>query len=99
MCMEASPMFRSWAAYIPVVMSLTALALVLFHIATVGTAPQADEGTEAHLFQLLIAGQVPIVIFYGLRWLPRNPRTALLVMGVQFVAGASALAPVYLLHW
>ena len=80
-------------------MSLMALALVLFHIVTIGTAPQADEGIEAHLFQLLIAGEVPILIFYAVRWLPRDPKAALLVIGVQLVAMVGALAPVYLLRW
>lgn len=92
-------MFRPLAAWVPIAMSLTALALVLFHIATAGTAPQGDEGTEAHIFQLLIAGQVPILIFYAVRWLPRDPKGALLVIGVQLVATACAMAPVYLLRW
>lgn len=80
-------------------MSLAALALVLFHIAAVGTARQGDEGAEAHIFQLLIAGQVPILICYAVRWLPRNVKAALLVIGVQLVATAGAMAPVYLLNW
>jgi len=97
--MEAPVMFRPLAAWVPIAMSLSALALVLFHMATVGTAPQADEGTEAHIFQLLIAGQVPILIFYAVRWLPRDPKGALLVIGVQLVATVCAMAPVYLLRW
>lgn len=92
-------MFRPLAAWAPIAMSLAALAVVLFRIATVGTAPQGDEGAEAHIFQLLIAGQVPILIFYAVRWLPRDTKAALLVIGVQLVVAVGALAPVYLLHW
>jgi hypothetical protein len=80
-------------------MSLAALALVLFHIAAVGTAPQGDEGIEAHLFQILIAGQVPFLVYYAVRWLPRDPKTAVLVIGVQLAAAVGAIAPVYLLRW
>ena len=80
-------------------MSLAALAIVLFHIAMFGAARQSDEGTEAHIWQLLMAGQVPILIVYAVKWLPRAPKTALQVIGVQLVAAVAALAPVYLLRW
>ena len=92
-------MFRPLAAWVPIAMSLAALALVLFHIATVGTAPQSDEGTEAHIFQLLIAGQLPILILYAVRWLPQDPKRTLLVIGAQLGATVCAMAPVYLLRW
>ena len=41
--------------WIPIGMSLAALALVLGHIALYGTAREADEGAAAHLWQLLMA--------------------------------------------
>jgi hypothetical protein len=85
------------SALIPVAMSLTALGTVLFHIAIFGIAREADEGTAAHIWQLLMAGQVPVVAFYAIKWLPRAPRRALQVLGVQVGAALAALAPVYLL--
>jgi hypothetical protein len=94
-----TPIFRPLAAWLPIAMSFAALALVAFHIATAGTAPQADEGTAAHLWQLLMVGQTPLLIFYAIKRLPRTPRSALLVMGVQIGAAMAAFAPVYLLHW
>jgi len=80
-------------------MSLAALSVVLVHIALSGTAPQADEGTAAHLWQLLMAAQVPIVAFFAIRWLPQSPRYASLILALQVVAALAALAPVYLLKW
>jgi hypothetical protein len=80
-------------------MSLAALALVLAHIILSGTARQADEGTAAHLWQLLMAAQIPIVAFFALRWLPRSPGSALPVLALQAIAALAALAPVYLLNW
>ena len=80
-------------------MSLAALGIVLFHLVVFGAAPQRDEGTEAHLWQLLMAGQVPILIIYAVKWLPRTPRAALQVVGVQLGAALAAAAPVYLLGW
>ena len=83
------------SAFIPVVMSLAALAIVLGHIAMFGAAREADEGTAAHLWQLLMAGQVPVVAFFAIKGLPRTPRQALPVLALQASAGLAALAPVY----
>jgi hypothetical protein len=80
-------------------MSFAALAVVLAHLITSGAARQADEGTAAHLWQLLMAGQIPIIAFFAIRWLPQSPRSALPVLALQAVAALTALAPVYLLHW
>jgi len=72
---------------------------VVWHIALVGVAPQADEGTEAHLWQLLMAGQLPVMAYFAVSSLPKNPRQGVLVLGLQAAAGLAAVAPVYLLHW
>ena len=87
------------SALVPIAMSLTALATVLYHITKFGIAPQADEGTAAHIWQLLMAGQLPVVLFYAVKWLPRTPRTAAQVLGLQIGAAIAAVAPVYLLGW
>jgi hypothetical protein len=68
---------------------------VLIHIILSGTARQADEGAAAHIFQLLMVVQLPIVLFFAIRWLPRFPRPALLVLALQAAAGLAALAPVF----
>lgn len=79
-------------------MSLAALSLVLGHLAIYGGARQADEGAAAHLWQLLMAGQIPIIAFFAIKWLPRTAGPALLVLGLQAVAGLAAAAPVFLLN-
>ncbi len=89
------------SAWLPIAMSLAALALVLGYLALFGIAeqpPQTDEGAAAHLFQLLMGGQVPIVLFFIIKWLPRMPKQALLVLALQFAAGLAALAPVFFLE-
>jgi hypothetical protein len=86
------------SALIPLAMSVAALSLVLGQIAFYGVDRQADEGTAAHLWQLLMAGQIPVIAFFAFRWLPRTPREALLVLALQFVAGLAAATPVYLLN-
>jgi hypothetical protein len=37
---------------------------------------EADEGTLAHLWQLL-AGQIPVLAFFAIKWLPRAPTQTL----------------------
>jgi hypothetical protein len=92
--MKFSSMLKKPAAFLPVAMSLAALATVLVHIILFGMARQADEGAAAHIFQLLMVVQLPIVLFFAIRWLPRFPRPALLVLALQAAAGLAALAPV-----
>lgn len=87
------------SALLPLAMSFAALAIVLGHIAMSGVARQADEGTAAHLWQLLMAGQLPVVAFFAFKWLPQRPRQALLVLALQAGAALAALAPVFLLNW
>jgi len=86
------------SAWIPLAMSLAALALVLGHVAMFGAVREADEGTAAHLWQILMAGQVPIVAFFAIKWLPQTPRQALLVLALQAGAALAALAPVFFLN-
>ena len=86
------------SAFLPVAMSLAALAVVLIHVAIFGAAREADEGTAAHLWQLLMAAQLPLLLFFAIKWLPRSPKQALLVIALQAGAALAALAPVYLLN-
>ena len=90
-----TPLLKKPSAFLPVLMSLLALSLVLGHIALVGTARQEDEGTAAHLWQLLMVLQLPIIAFFALRWLPERPKQALLILTLQFVAAVAAAAPVF----
>ena len=94
--MNAAPMRRP-SAILPVAMSIVALALVLGHVAVYGIVREADEGTPAHLFQLLMAGQVPIVAFFAIKWLPRDPGPALKVLALQASAALAAFAAVFFL--
>ena len=86
-------------ALIPLAMSIAALSLVLGHIAIFGGARQADEGAAAHLWQLLMAGQIPVIAVFAVKWLPRTPGPALLVLALQAVAVLAAAAPVFLLNF
>ena len=92
--MNVSPL-KQPSALLPIAMSVAALAVVLGHIAIFGVVRETDEGTAAHLWQLLMAGQIPAVAYFSVRWLPRAPGQALRVLALQAVAALAACAPVY----
>lgn len=92
--MTVSPL-KQPSAFLPIAMSVAALAVVLVHIAIFGVVREADEGTAAHLWQLLMAGQVPAVAYFSLKWLPRAPGQALCVLALQAVTALAACVPVY----
>ena len=92
-------MLKYPSAFLPVAMSIGALATVLAFVALHGTAPQADEGAAAHTWQFLMAAQVPFVLYFTIRWVPTSPRQAVPILALQIGAALIALAPVFLLHW
>jgi hypothetical protein len=97
--MNPFTMLKHPSAFLPVTMSLAALGTVLIFVAVHGTAPQADEGAAAHIWQLLMAAQAPIVLFFAIKWVPQSPRQAVPVLALQVGAALAAMAPVFLLHW
>jgi len=94
------------SGFVPVLMSVAALSLLVGYIVTGPHAPnlitengvtREDEGAAAHLWQLLMGLQLPIIFFFAVRWLPRQPKAAVMVLVMQFVAGVSAAFPVWYL--
>ncbi len=90
-------LMKNPSAFLPIAMSFSALATVLIYVAIFGVARQADEGAAAHIWQILMAAQIPIIAVFIIKWLPRNPIKALAVLALQGCAALAALAPVFLL--
>jgi hypothetical protein len=91
------------SAFIPVAMSLLALTMVLIVVGTdlafTGAVVRSpDEGPAAHLFQILMTVQMPIALFFAIKWLRRAPAQSLGVLALQAGAWLVACAPVFLLH-
>jgi hypothetical protein len=97
-------MVRKPSAFLPVAMSLLALALLggayIYGRATGHGAlvREPDEGSIAHLWQLLMAGQLPVLAYFAIKWLPRSPKQSLRVLALQAGAVLAAMAPVYFLN-
>jgi len=97
--MNTREMLRHPSGFLPLVMSLAALSVVLAYLAVNGPTPQSDEGTAAHIWQLLMAAQVPIVFYFAVKWLPQSPRQGAITLALQIGGAMAALLPVYLLRW
>ncbi len=97
--MNSFSLLKLPSAYVPVLMSFGALAAVIVYVGLHRSATQLDEGAAAHIWQLLMAAQIPIVLYFTVKWLPQTPREALPVLALQVGAGLAAAAPVFLLGW
>jgi hypothetical protein len=91
------------SAFLPLAMSLAAIGVLcgaavygVLHGAQ-GIIRQPDEGTAAHLWQLLMAGQLPVLLFFAIKWLPRAPKQTLYVIALQAGAALASMAPVFFL--
>lgn len=84
--MTVVTLIRQPTGYLPVVMSLGAFAMIAWFVALHGVVHQPDEGAQAHLWQLLVAGQVPLIAYFALTWLPRAGRPAVVVLALQGAA-------------
>lgn len=96
-------MIKRPSAFLPLAMSLTALTMLLGailqgYIASQPLVREPDEGAIAHLWQLLMAGQMPILVFFAIKWLPRAPRPTLYVLALQAGAALASMAPVFFLN-
>ena|SRR3989344_3225109 len=89
------------SAWIPVALSLAMLIFILSYIAMNGVPapdPEADEGIAAHLFQIWLVLEVLMVGFFAIKWLPKKPKQAIVVLTLQIAAVIAACAPVFLLE-
>ncbi len=85
------------SGFLPLAMSLVALATVALHVARFGSAPEPDEGAAAHIWQLLMVAQMPVIIFFAIKWIPQAPREALPILALQIAGILAAMAPVFFL--
>jgi hypothetical protein len=96
--MTVRALMRQPTAYLPVAMSFGALAMIVWFVAVHGVVHQPDEGAQAHLWQLLVAGQIPLIAYFAFRWLPRASHEALVVLAIQAAAVVLlAIAPLWAL--
>jgi hypothetical protein len=84
--MSARSLIRRPSAWLPLLMSIAALTMIAWYLALHGPVPQADEGLQARLWQLLMALQLPVIAYFAISWLPRAPRLAVAIIALQVAA-------------
>jgi len=82
------------SAWIPIAMSLVALAMILVYVTIFGIVQNEDEGTPARIFQLIMVAQLPIAAYFAIKWLPRQPKQSLIVLALQAVAWIIPIATI-----
>jgi hypothetical protein len=91
------PSMKQPSAFLPLAMSLAALAVVLGNVAIYGVVHEADEGSAAHIWQLLMGGQIPILLFFAVKWLPRAPVRTLRILAAQAGGALASCVSVFFL--
>jgi hypothetical protein len=87
--------FRKPLAFIPIVFSLSALAMTTMVLTVNGVVHEADEGADAHLFQVLMVASFITSAAFVIRWFVRDPWQTLRILAIQIVVALAALAPVF----
>jgi hypothetical protein len=76
----------------PLIMSLLALAICVVGWSGIVRDPPGDEGALAHVYQLVMVGQLPLMLIFLVTAARRGLRQNLPVLGLQIALWISALA-------
>lgn len=79
------------SAAIPIVISFAATMLVLVHRSLTLSGDESEVATFSQAFRVILALQIPLVLYFLYRWLPRKPNDALRVLAMQAVAALVAI--------
>ena len=92
-------LLRKPSAWLSPGLSLVAIGLIVAHVVFVGVAPQADEGAEARIFQVLMLFDALVIGAFAVRWLPVAPKAASAVFALQLLIAAIPLITIAVLEW
>lgn len=96
---DAKGVINAWSGWVPVAMSAAAIALLVLALTTGwGKGPPGDEGAAAHLWQLLVGLQVPLILVFLATANWRRPLGIFAILGLQVLGLLVAMAPVALLR-
>ena len=99
--------YRAVSAWVPIILAGAAMALLAGYLVTGPHAAnivvengvaREDESAVARIWQLLMLLQLPAIMVFAIRWLPRVPRRSAVMLAVQGLAFVAAALPVYLLE-
>ena len=83
-------------ALIPLILSAFMLGVFGLYLAgVIPPDPTGDEGTAAHLFQIWLVLEVVLIPLFAIRWLPREPKVAAVILALQILAVFVVCSPVF----
>ncbi|WP_345761320.1 hypothetical protein [Diaminobutyricibacter sp. McL0608] len=88
---------RHPTAWLPIAVPLALLTFMAAYLSWFEVPRTSDEDTAAHIFQVTMLVEIVLVVVFAVRWLPKTPAPAGIVLGIQFLAAATPLALVFVL--
>ena len=96
---EARRTINVWGGRVPIALSAAAIGLLILALTTGwGRGPPGDEGAAAHLWQLLLGLQIPLILAFVATADWRRPLGPVGMLGLQVLALMIATAPVAILR-
>jgi GrpB-like predicted nucleotidyltransferase (UPF0157 family) len=89
---------KNHLAWVPIVLSLAMIVYIYSLLALNGIPqpdPNADEGVAAHLFQLWLVVEFLMIVFFAFKWLPRTPKSALIILAIQIFLVLVGCFPIF----
>jgi hypothetical protein len=89
---------KTFVRFAPLMLSLLALAVVVEGVLQFGSHPPADEGWQAHLFQIFVFLEVPALIaFIATTW--QSWKQNLSIFATHAVVWIAAFATLRIMHY
>jgi len=93
-------LIRKPSSWIPIALSLAMLVLESFYLLNILHAdPTGDEGLGAHLFQLWLPLEAIIVMYFSVKWLPKERKEAFPIFIIQIILVIAVCTPVFYFRW
>lgn len=99
--------FRAPSGWIPLALAASAVLLLTGYLATGPHEPtivvehgiaRQDESAAARIWQLLMLGQLPFVLWFAAAWLPKDTKRAAVMLAIHGMAFTAAALPVVVLE-
>lgn len=96
--MNFKDLIKRPSAFVPILMSILAIIILLIHIMIAGVEEKQGEEIVTDVFEILIIWQLPVIIFFALKWMSQSFKNALIVLFLQIAVAAGAFCLIYHFH-
>lgn len=92
-------LLKHLTAWLPLVLSPVIALLIIITIIVHGMQPTEDEGTVAHIFQLLVLSELVIIGIFVINFFPKEPKATIKILILQILALIFVCAPVFIFNF